>query len=127
MSAEEEERRWKQGGEAADPPHRMVKHQEERHKAREGGEDMDAEEDEEGSEAEGDRDRETPQGAPVEVTRVGGACPPQRKTQTSRDSIQKVRNCCCRESMETSHITTIGHTWKRESRTTPSGSVDGAG
>ena len=43
-------------------------------------------EDEEGDE-EGDRDRETPQGDPVEVTRVGGdTTPPQRKTQTSQDS-----------------------------------------
>ena len=69
---------------------------------------------EETEEAEEDRrrDGETPQGAPVKVMRVGGTPPPKRKTRTSRDSTENVRTCCCRESMETSHITTTGRTWE---------------
>ena len=65
----------------------------------------------EGEEEGGGRDGETPRGALVEVIRVGGTPPPQRKTRTSRDSSQNVRTCCCRESMETSCITTMGRTW----------------
>ena len=53
----------------------------------------------------------------VEVILVGGVVPPQSKT----------RVCCCRESMETSRITTTGHTWMGKSRTTLYGSVVGAG
>ena len=72
-------------------------------------------------------DRETPRGAPIEVTRVGEGVPPsQRKTRTSRDSTQNVRTCCCRESMETSHITTKGRTWTGELQTTLHDSIAGA-
>ena len=58
----------------------------ERHEDMKGGEEMESEEDKEGGEAEGDRDRETPRGATVEVTRLGGDAPPRWKTRTSRDS-----------------------------------------
>ena len=52
------------------------------------------EQDPEGSEVGGGRDRETPWGASVEVTRVRGDATPQRKTRTSRDSPQNVSTCC---------------------------------
>ena len=58
------------------PPHRRAEHQEECHKASEGEEATEEEEDKEGREAEGDRDVDTPRGAPVEVTCVGGNVPP---------------------------------------------------
>ena len=57
----------------------------------------------------------------------GGMPPPKRKTRTSRDSPLNVRTWCCRESRETSCITTMGHTWTGESQTTLHGSVTGAG
>ena len=60
------------------PPCRISEHQEERHEARGGEEETEAEEDKEGSEVEGNRDRETPRGLPLEVTRVGGNVPPPR-------------------------------------------------
>ena len=83
--------------------------------AREGDDETTEKEDEEEEEnEERNRDKDTPWGPPVNVTRVGGTPPPQRKTQTSRDSPQKVRTCCCREYMETSRITTTGHTWTGE-------------
>ena len=70
----------KQGDEAKDPsplpPYRRADRPEEDHEAREGREEMEAEEEEERHEEEGDRDRETPRGAPVEVTCVGGDVPP---------------------------------------------------
>ena len=99
-----------------------------RHKSREGREETEAEEDEEGSEVEGDRNIDTPREASVEVTCVGGDVPPppQRKTRTSQDSTQNVRTCCCRKSMETSRITMTGRNWTGESRTTLYGSVVGA-
>ena len=97
------------------------------HESWEGGEEMEAEEEEGRHEEEGDRNGETLRGAPVKVTRVGGDVHPQRKTQTSQYSSQKVRTCCCRESMETSRITTTGSTWTGESWTTLHGSVLGVG
>ena len=75
-----------------------------------------------------EEDGETPRGTPVEVQCVGGGMPPpQRKTQTSWDSPQNVRTCCCRESIETSRITTTGRTWTGELQTTLHGSVAVAG
>ena len=44
----------------------------------------------------------------------GRMTPPHRKTQTSRDPPLKVRTCYYRESMDTSRITTAGHTWTGE-------------
>ena len=70
--------------------------------------------------------RRYPRGVTVEVVHVGGCAPPQKKTQTSRNSHLNVPTCCCRESMETTRITTMGLTWTGESRTTLSGSVVGA-
>ena len=132
------ERRWRQrrkgeGGsrektpKTPPPPQRRALRLEEGHEAIEGGEEMEAEEEEERHEEEGYSDRETPRGAPVKVTRVGGGTPPpQRKTQTSQDSPKKVCTYCCRKSMETYRITTTGHTWTGESWTTLYGSVIGA-
>ena len=57
-------------------PHRRVEHQEECHVAREGGEAPESKEDKEREETERDRAGETPQGAPVEVTCIGGDVPP---------------------------------------------------
>ena len=53
--------------------------------------------------------------------------PPQRRTRTSQDSPHNGRTCCCRESMETSRITTTIRTWAGKSWTTMYGSVVGAG
>ena len=53
--------------------------------------------------------------------------PPHRKTRTSWDSIQNVCTCCCRQSMETSRITTTECTWTGELQTTLYGSVSGTG
>ena len=84
------------------------------------------EEEEEGEK--GYRDGDTQRGAQVEAVCVGGgACPPQRKTRIYLTLPLNVRSCCCRESMETTRITTIGHTWTGESLTTLSGSVICAG
>ena len=71
---------------------------------------------------------ERPQGGPqLRSLAWGRTPPPRRKTQTSWDSTQNVRTCCCRESMETYRITTTGRTWTEESKTTLHGSVVGAG
>ena len=71
---------------------------------------------------------ERPHGGPRSRSLTwGGTTPPQRKTRTSQESLQNVRTCCCRESMETSCITTTGCTWTGEYRTTLHGSVVGAG
>ena len=75
------------------PPYRRAE-QQKGHEAREGREETFQAEDEEGGKVEGDRDGETPRGALFEVTRVGGDMPPQRETQTSRDSTQNIRTCC---------------------------------
>ena len=75
----------------------------------------------------GDMDGETPRGVKGEVIRVGGACPPQRKTRIYLDLPWNVRTCCCRKSMETSLTTTMGRTWMGVSLTTPYGSFFGAG
>ena len=82
-----------------------------------------------GDEEEENRYRDTPRGAPVEVVRVGVFMPPppQRKMRTSWTLPQNVHTCCCRESMDTSRITTMDRTWTGESRTTPYGSVVVAG
>ena len=53
-------------------------------------------------------------GGPVKVNCVGGDANPQRKTRNSWDSTQNMRICCCRDSMETSRITTTGRTWTGE-------------
>ena len=59
--------------------------------------------------------------------RGGGISPPRGKTRIYLDSHLNVRTCCCKESMETSLITTMGRTWTGESQTTLYGSVVGAG
>ena len=74
------------------------------------------------------RRTERPQGGAQSRFDVWGGMPtPQRKTQTSWDSPQNVRTCCCRESMETSCITTMDRTWTGELQTTLHGSVAGDG
>ena len=58
-----------------------------------------------------ERDKDTPREEDVEVVRMGGdVTPPRRKTQTYLTSHLKVRTCYCGDSMETTHITTMGHT-----------------
>ena len=88
---------------------------------------MEAEEGEEGGEAEGDSDRDTPRGETVEVTCLGGGVPPLMENADLRDSAQNVRTCCCRESLETSRITTTGRNWTDELQTMIYGSVVRAG
>ena len=74
--AEEEVEGGTQGDVAkAPPPHRRADQHKEGHKTTGSGEETEAEE-EEIQEEESDRDGEIPRGAPVEVTRVGGTCPP---------------------------------------------------
>ena len=69
-------------------------------------------EEEEGNHEEGERDGDTPRGAPLEVVRMGGDVPPpRRETRTPRNLTLIVCICCCRDSMETSCITTMGCTW----------------
>ena len=63
----------------------------------------------------------------VEVVCMGGYFPPRRKTRTFSTLPHNVRTCYCGESMETSHITTMGCTWTGELWMTPSGSVVGTG
>ena len=72
--------------------------------------------------------KERPHGGPsTGHLRGGGRHPTQRKMQTSQDSTQNVCTCCCRQSMETSRITTTGRTWMVEYQTTLYGRVPGAG
>ena len=84
-------------------------------------------EEDEGQEMERDSDRETPRGAWVEVIRMGGVCPPWRKTRITWNLPLNVRTCCFRESMDTSCITMMGRTWKGDSWKTLYGSIVGAG
>ena len=81
----------------------------------------------EGAEEDEEEDGETPRGGQWRSNAWGGMPPPQRKTQTSWNSTQNVRTCCCRESIETSRIITTGCTWTGESWMTLYGSVIGAG
>ena len=97
------------GAKAQTPPCRRGGKRQERQEARESGVETEAE-DKEGEEEEGDREGETPRGAPVQVTCVGGDVPPPGKMRTSQDSPLNVRTFCCRESMDTSRITTMGRT-----------------
>ena len=79
----------------------------------------DTEEEDKGGEGEGEPLR----GAPVEIVCVGGECPPRRKTRTRLYFSLNVCTYCCRESAETSYITTTGRTWMGESSMTLFGSV----
>ena len=66
-------------------PWRRVDRPEECHEAREGGEEMEAEEEEERHKEEGDRDGDTPLGPPVKFIYVGGGMlPPRGKRRPSR-------------------------------------------
>ena len=89
---------------------------------------MKEEEDEE-DDKKGGKYRETPRVAHVEVVICGGGYMPplQRKTRAYLTLPQNVRTCYCRESMETTRITTMGRAWTEESQTTLSVSVVGAG
>ena len=60
------------------------------------GAEVPEEQEPEGEEEGEEEDGETPKGPPVEVPCVGGVPPPWRKMQTSWDSPQNVRTCCCR-------------------------------
>ena len=93
-----------------DPPPRRQGERQDRQEASESGSVTEAEEaeaveetevveeaeevkEDEGGDEEGDRDGETPRGAPVEVFRVGGGgrAPPHRKTRTSQTLPLNVR------------------------------------
>ena len=75
----------------------------------------------------GGGDKQTPQGAPFEVTCGGEDATPQRKIRTSQDSPLNVRTSCFRESIETSCITATGCAWTGELQTTLHGSINGGG
>ena len=90
------------------------------------GSETEAKEEEENNK-EWDRDGETPMRAQVEAVNVGGEVTPRGKTLTYLTSNLKLRICCCRESMETNRITTMGLIWTGELHTTLSGSLVGDG
>ena len=84
-------------------------------------------EEEEEHNEEGNRDGETPLGHSQRWSALGGGMPPWKKTRTYLTLPQNVSICCYGEYIETTLITTMGHTWTSESRTTLSDSVIVAG
>ena len=107
------------------PTRRASSRQREGQPAREGR--VEAEQDPEGQKRARKRTERPHGGDRLRSLAWGGTPPPQRKMRTSRDSPQNVRTCCCRESIETSRITTTGRTWTGGLQTTLHGSVAGAG
>ena len=116
-----------QGEEASGPPPpRRQDQRQESHKSTKSGAEMEEKKDEENDD-QGDRERETPREAKVEITTWGGNCPPQRKMRIYLTLPQNVSTCCCGESIDTTRITTMGRTWTGELQTRLSDSVFGAG